>query len=85
MCGQRGGRLRAPDLPATSETERGTMSALNGDKARFQLRRRAGLKRREHSRLAAATMRLQAGSLAATPGRMRAGTDISAAAPSVRK
>ncbi len=36
------------------------MSALNGDKARFQLRRKAGLKRREHSRLAAATLRLHA-------------------------
>ena len=36
------------------------MSARNGDKARFQLRRKAGLKRREHSRLAAATLRLQA-------------------------
>jgi len=45
------------------------MSALNGDKARFQLRRRAGLKRREHSRLAAATLRLHAASVAASvPG-----------------
>jgi hypothetical protein len=45
------------------------MSALNGDKARFQRRRKAGLKRREHSRLAAAAMRLQAASIAASvPG-----------------
>ena len=45
------------------------MSALNGDKARFQLRRRAGLKRREHSRLAAATLRLHAaGVVASVPG-----------------
>ena len=36
------------------------MSAVNGDKARFQLRRRAGLKRRQQSRLAAATLRLHA-------------------------
>jgi hypothetical protein len=41
------------------------MSALNGDKARFQLRRRAGLKRRQHSRLAAATLRLHAAAVAA--------------------
>ncbi len=45
------------------------MSALNGDKARFQLRRRAGLKRREHSRLVAATLRLHAaGVVAGVPG-----------------
>jgi hypothetical protein len=45
------------------------MSALNGDKARFQLRRRAGLKRRQHSRLAAATLRLHAASVVAgVPG-----------------
>jgi hypothetical protein len=45
------------------------MSALNGDKARFQLRRRAGLKRREHSRLAAATLRRDAvGVVASVPG-----------------
>jgi hypothetical protein len=45
------------------------MSALNGDKARFQLRRRAGLKRREHSRLVAATLRLNAASVVASvPG-----------------
>jgi hypothetical protein len=61
------------------------MSALSGDKARFQLRRRAGLKRREHSRLAAAALRLHAGSLAATSGSRRTETDISAVAPSVRQ
>jgi hypothetical protein len=45
------------------------MSALNGDKARFQLRRKAGLKRREHSRLAAATLRLPAaGAVAGVSG-----------------
>ena len=45
------------------------MSALNGDKARFQLRRKAGLKRREHSRLAAATLRLHAaGVVTSAPG-----------------
>ena len=32
------------------------MSARNGDRARFQLQRKAGLKRRERSRLAAATL-----------------------------
>jgi hypothetical protein len=41
------------------------MSALNGDKARFQLRRRAGLKRRQQSRLAAATLRLHAAAVVA--------------------
>jgi hypothetical protein len=45
------------------------MSEQNGDKARFQLRRRAGLKRRERSRLAAATLRLPAaGVVAGVPG-----------------
>lgn len=36
------------------------MSALNGDKARFQRLRKAGLRRREQSRLALAGMRLAA-------------------------
>jgi hypothetical protein len=40
------------------------MSALNGDKARFQLRRRAGLKRRERSRLAVATLQRQTAGVA---------------------
>jgi hypothetical protein len=45
------------------------MSASNGDKARFQLRRKAGLKRRERSRLAAATLRLHAAAaVAGVPG-----------------
>jgi hypothetical protein len=45
------------------------MSALNGDKARFQLRRRAGVKRRQHSRLVAATLRLHAAAaVAGVPG-----------------
>jgi hypothetical protein len=52
------------------------MSALNGDKARFQLRRRAGLKRREHSRLAAASLRLHAaGAVASVPGARSGQTD----------
>jgi hypothetical protein len=45
------------------------MSALNGDKARFQLRRKAGLKRRERSRLAAATLAIHgAAVVASVPG-----------------
>ena len=45
------------------------MSAQNGNKARFQLRRKAGLKRRERSRLAAAALRLHAaGVVASVPG-----------------
>jgi hypothetical protein len=45
------------------------MSARNGDKARFQLRRKAGLKRRELSRLAAAALRHHpAGVVAGVPG-----------------
>jgi hypothetical protein len=45
------------------------MSAQNGDKARFQLRRKAGVKRREQSRLAAAALRLHAaGVVASVPG-----------------
>ena len=45
------------------------MSARNGDKARFQLRRKAGLKRRERSRLAAAALRVHAaGVVASVPG-----------------
>jgi len=45
------------------------MSAQNGNKSRFQLRRKAGLKRREQSRLAAAALRLHAaGVVASVPG-----------------
>jgi hypothetical protein len=45
------------------------MSARNGDKARFQVRRKAGVKRRERSRLAAAALRLRAAGVAASvPG-----------------
>ena len=36
------------------------MSALNGDKARFQRQRKAGLRRRERSRAAQAALRLAA-------------------------
>jgi len=36
------------------------MSALNGDKSRFQRLRKAGLRRRERSRLAMTAMRLAA-------------------------
>lgn len=39
------------------------MSALNGDKARYQRLRKAGLRRRERSRLAQVTMRAAAARL----------------------
>jgi hypothetical protein len=52
------------------------MSALNGDRARFQRRRKAGLKRRERSRLAAATLRLQAASVVASVPGADAGTSV---------
>jgi hypothetical protein len=50
------------------------MSAVNGDKARFQRLRKAGLKRRERSRLAAAALRLHA---------VRATTDVPGAEPPI--
>jgi len=60
------------------------MSALNGDKARFQLRRRAGLKRREHSRLAAAALGLRAAGVAASVPGAESGRSPGGPAPAVR-
>jgi hypothetical protein len=58
------------------------MSALNGDKARFQRLRKAGLKRRERSRLAAAMLhREAAGVVTGVPG-AEAGRGHEASAPS---
>ena len=59
------------------------MSALNGDKARFQLRRKAGLKRREHSRLAAATLRRHAAAVVASVPDAEPGPSSDALAPSI--
>jgi hypothetical protein len=42
------------------ETERDTMSALNGDRARFRKQRMARLRRRERSRLAFAALKARA-------------------------
>jgi hypothetical protein len=53
---------------------RGTMSALNGDKARFQRLRKAGLRRRDRSRLALTAARGEA-------ARIRAGADGAQASP----
>jgi hypothetical protein len=59
------------------------MSALNGDKARFQIRRRAGLKRRELSRLAAATLRLHAAGVVAGVPDAESGRPDNGLAPSI--
>jgi len=59
------------------------MSARNGDRARFQVRRKAGLKRREQSRLAAATLRLQAAGVTATVPGAESGRGREGPAPSV--
>jgi hypothetical protein len=58
------------------------MSARNGDRARFQLRRKAGLKRRERSRLAAAALGLHGAGVVASvpdtePGRSTTGLNPS--------
>jgi len=44
------------------------MSALNGDKSRYQIQRKARLLRRTRSRLALAAMRAQAASVQADSG-----------------
>jgi len=59
------------------------MSARNGDKARFQLRRKAGLKRRERSRLAAATLRLDGASVVASVTGAESGRGSEGPAPSL--
>jgi hypothetical protein len=59
------------------------MSALNGDKARFQLRRKAGLKRRQQSRLVAATLRLHAASVVASVPGVESGQSHTGRAPSL--
>ena len=59
------------------------MSAVNGDKARFQLRRRAGLKRRHLSRLAAATLRRHAAAVVASVPGAESERGSAAPAPSI--
>jgi len=59
------------------------MSARNGDKARFQVQRRAGLKRRERSRLAAATLRRHAAGVAASVPGTESGPGDTGRAPSL--
>jgi hypothetical protein len=44
------------------------MSASNGDRSRFQRRRKAGLRRRDLSRLALAAVHAQAASVQEGPG-----------------
>ncbi len=55
------------------------MSARNGDKARFQLRRKAGLKRRERSRLAVEALRRHAAGVVASATDASSGQGTTAA------